>query len=85
MKVMLDTNTCIAIIRQQPPRALNRFKAYSVGEIGISWMTLAELSAKPYPNDSPDYRKARTALLVEEIELRRQIERVARQVEAARS
>lgn len=40
---------------------------------------LAARSAKPYPNDSSDYRTARTALLVEEIELRRQIERVAEQ------
>ncbi len=31
------------------------------------------------PNESPEYRAARTALLVEEIELRRQIERVAAQ------
>lgn len=39
----------------------------------------AELAAtsKPYPNDSPEYRTARTALLAEEIELRRHIERVA--------
>ena len=43
MKVMLDTNTCIAIIRQKPPQALRRFDAYKVGEIGISWVTLAEL------------------------------------------
>jgi predicted dithiol-disulfide oxidoreductase (DUF899 family) len=40
---------------------------------------LAELSSKPYPNDSPAYRVARTALLAEEIELRRHIERVAKQ------
>ena len=38
---------------------------------------LARDASKPYPNDSTDYRKARTALLAEEIELRRQIERVA--------
>jgi predicted dithiol-disulfide oxidoreductase (DUF899 family) len=31
------------------------------------------------PNESPEYRAARTALLVKEIELRRQIERVAAQ------
>ena len=43
MKVMLDTNTCIAIIKRQPPQALQRFNAYKVGEIGISWVTLAEL------------------------------------------
>ena len=43
MKVMLDTNTCIAIIKQKPPQALKRFIAYKVGDIGISWVTLAEL------------------------------------------
>ena len=46
---------------------------------------LAAKSAKPYPNDSSEYRKARTALLVEEIELRRQIERVAEQRRSPRS
>jgi predicted dithiol-disulfide oxidoreductase (DUF899 family) len=38
---------------------------------------LAATASKPYPNDSAEYREARTALLREEIELRRQIERVA--------
>uniref|UniRef100_UPI00374D38F9 DUF899 family protein n=1 Tax=Undibacterium sp. TaxID=1914977 RepID=UPI00374D38F9 len=40
---------------------------------------LAAAASKPYPNDSDEYRKARTALLAEEIELRRHIERVAAQ------
>ena len=43
MKIMLDTNTCIAIIKRKPPQVLERFNAYKVGEIGISWITLAEL------------------------------------------
>ena len=34
-------------------------------------------ASKPYPNDSAAYRAARVALLAEEIELRRHIERVA--------
>lgn len=38
---------------------------------------LAAKASKPYPNDSAEYRRARTALLAEEIELRRHIERVA--------
>jgi len=40
----------------------------------------AELAAKNkahFPNEGPEYRQARTALLAEEIELRRHIERVA--------
>ncbi|HEY2186992.1 MAG TPA: DUF899 family protein, partial [Caldimonas sp.] len=40
---------------------------------------LAAAVSKPYPNDSAEYRRARTALLAEEIELRRHIERVAAQ------
>ena len=40
---------------------------------------LAATVSKPYPNDSDEYRKARMALLAEEIELRRHIERVAEQ------
>ena len=40
---------------------------------------LASAASKPYPNDSDEYRTARTALLAEEIELRRHIERVAAQ------
>ena len=40
---------------------------------------LAASASKPYPNDSAEYRRARTALLAEEIELRRHIERVAAQ------
>ncbi|MES2939376.1 MAG: DUF899 family protein [Pseudomonadota bacterium] len=37
----------------------------------------AAAAAKPYPNDSAEYRAARTRLLAEEIELRRKIESVA--------
>ena len=43
MEFMLDTNTCIYIIKQKPLKVLKHFKAYSVGEIGISSITLAEL------------------------------------------
>jgi predicted dithiol-disulfide oxidoreductase (DUF899 family) len=40
---------------------------------------LAAAASKPYPNDSAEYRKARTELLAQEVELRRLIERVAAQ------
>ena len=43
MKVMLDTNICIAIIKRKPQQVLKHFTAYKVGEIGISSVTLAEL------------------------------------------
>jgi predicted dithiol-disulfide oxidoreductase (DUF899 family) len=40
---------------------------------------LAKRSTVRFPNESPEYRRAREALLAEEIELRRHIERVAEQ------
>ena len=43
MKVMLDTDTCIALIKRRPPQVLQRFDAHQVGDIGLSWVTLAEL------------------------------------------
>lgn len=43
MKLLLDTNICIDIIRERPQPVLDRFKTYAVGDIGISVVTLAEL------------------------------------------
>ena len=43
MKLMLDTNICIFIIKQQPAHVLNRFLEYQAGDIGISSITLSEL------------------------------------------
>src|SRR5574341_1995739 len=43
MKFMLDTNICIYLIKQQPPKVLKHFKSHTVGDIGISSITLAEL------------------------------------------
>lgn len=43
MKLMLDTNICIDIIREHPSSLLERFASHAVGDIGISVITLAEL------------------------------------------
>jgi tRNA(fMet)-specific endonuclease VapC len=43
MKLMLDTNICIAIIKQRPKGILQKFSAYQVGDICISSITLAKL------------------------------------------
>ena len=43
MKLMLDTNICIYIIKQQPATVLKRFLEYQIGDIGISSITLSEL------------------------------------------
>lgn len=43
MRLMLDTNICIALIKQKPSGVLKRFNDFQVGDICISSVTLAEL------------------------------------------
>ena len=43
MKWMLDTDTCIAIIKKDP-RALKRLRGKSIGQVGLSSITLGELA-----------------------------------------
>lgn len=43
MKLLLDTNICIYIIKQRPAAVLDRFLEYQIGDIGISSITLSEL------------------------------------------
>ena len=43
MKLMLDTNVCIYLIKEHPPSVVERFASHAVGDIGISVITFAEL------------------------------------------
>ena len=43
MKWMLDTDTCIAIIKKHPT-ALKKLRGKSIGQVGISSVTLGELA-----------------------------------------
>ena len=43
MKYLLDTNICIALIRQRPAGLLQRLITLEPGEVGLSSITLAEL------------------------------------------
>lgn len=43
MKLLLDTNICIHIIKKKPPSVLAKFNEYQTGEIAISTITIAEL------------------------------------------
>jgi tRNA(fMet)-specific endonuclease VapC len=43
MKWMLDTDTCIAIIKKHPA-ALKKLRGKSIGQVGISSITLGELA-----------------------------------------
>ena len=43
MKLMLDTNICIYIIKRQPSSVLDRLVALPTEEVGLSVITVAEL------------------------------------------
>jgi len=43
MRVLLDTDVCIYAINRRAPGPLERLRAYSLGDVGISAITYAEL------------------------------------------
>lgn len=43
MIFLLDTNTCIYLIKKRPPEVIHRFEEHTVGDIGVSSVTTAEL------------------------------------------
>ena len=59
MKWMLDTDTCIAIIKKHPI-ALKKLRGKSIGQVGISSITLGELAFGAEKSSRPE--DARTAL-----------------------
>ena len=44
MKYLLDTNICITLINERPKKVLANFKRHSLGDIGISSITVSELA-----------------------------------------
>ena len=40
---LLDTNICIALIKQQPPELIGKLKKHRPGDVAISSITLTEL------------------------------------------
>jgi tRNA(fMet)-specific endonuclease VapC len=58
MKVLLDTDTCIHLIRRRNPELVQRIKRYTPGDIGISSITLAELSFGVAKSNQPEKNMA---------------------------
>ena len=44
MKYLLDTNICIYLIKKKPPAVMSRFEEKTIGDIGVSSITVAELA-----------------------------------------
>lgn len=54
MRFMLDTDSCIALIKRKPGPILRRLTALAPGEAGISAVTLAELRYGVAKSAQPD-------------------------------
>jgi len=54
MKWMLDTNICIAIIKRQPERAIRKLRGKSIGQVGVSTITVSELTFGAETSAHPD-------------------------------
>ena len=58
MKYLLDTNICIAVIRQRPVEAINKLTSQRPGDVGISTITVAELVHGVQKSSHPEQNMA---------------------------
>ena len=58
MKYLLDTNTCIYIIKRKPQDVLAKFQTNASYDIGISSITVAELEYGAAKSQYPDRNRA---------------------------
>jgi tRNA(fMet)-specific endonuclease VapC len=58
MRFLLDTNTCIYIIKRKPPKVLEKFQTLDISEVGISSITVAELEYGVYKSQRQEQNRA---------------------------
>ncbi len=69
MKWMLDTNVCIALIKQQPPHLLAKLQKLPIGDVGISSIALAELEFGAAKSTQKQRNQAALAAFVTPLEV----------------
>lgn len=66
---MLDTNMCIYLMKNQPPKVARHFAQCFVGDVLMSAITFAELQYGVAVSQSPDKELINLAALIEDIEV----------------
>lgn len=65
MRFLLDTNTCIYIIKRKPPKVFEKFQTLDIYDVGISSITVAELEYGVYKSQRREQnRVALTQFLI---------------------
>ncbi|KAF3886267.1 MULTISPECIES: type II toxin-antitoxin system tRNA(fMet)-specific endonuclease VapC [Nostocales] len=57
MRFLLDTNTCIYIIKRKPKKVLDKFQALDISDVGISSITIAELEYGVYKSQRQEQNR----------------------------
>ncbi|WP_414585147.1 type II toxin-antitoxin system tRNA(fMet)-specific endonuclease VapC [Scytonema sp. PCC 10023] len=58
MRFLLDTNTCIYIIKRKPPKVFDKFQTLEIFDVGISSITVAELEYGVYKSQRQQQNQA---------------------------
>ena len=69
MKFMLDTNICIYIIKRKPSNVIERFIQTEISQIGISSITLSELSYGVSKSSRPEQNQLALAQFIAPLEI----------------
>jgi len=69
MIYMLDTNTCIYIIKQKPSKVIKRFKETHISDVGISSVTFSELVYGAVKSSKPEQNHLALAQFVAPLEI----------------
>jgi tRNA(fMet)-specific endonuclease VapC len=69
MEFMLDTNICIYIIKRKPLDVIERFKQTEISRIGVSAITLSELSYGVSKSSKPQQNQMALAQFIAPLEI----------------
>ena len=70
MRYLLDTNTCIYMIKRSPPDVFDRFKTLHVGDVGVSAITCCELQFGVANSSRPDENQLALTEFLSPLEVR---------------
>ena len=69
MRYMLDTNTCIYIIKRKPVEVIDRFRQLQISQVSISSITLSELEYGVIKSSKPEQNHLALAQFLAPIEI----------------
>ena len=57
MSFLLDTNICIYIIKQKPPKVFENFQTLNLSDVAVSSITVAELEYGAYKSQRQEQNR----------------------------